>query len=145
MQAFPNHYTVTVEGKAENNLTASTNNSPSLVVAAPSEFDGPGDQWSPETLLMSALANCFVLSFRAIAKASHFEWTSIECESTGTLDRIDRKTLFTSVKNKAKLFIDREEKREKAEKLLTKAEDACLVSNSLSCETHLQYEIIVAS
>jgi hypothetical protein len=33
----------------------------------PREFDGRGNQWSPESLLAAALADCFVLSFRAVA------------------------------------------------------------------------------
>lgn len=145
MQALPHHYKVRVHGTTDNYLTTSADNLPSIQVAAPMEFDGPGNAWSPESLLMAAVANCFVLSFRAIAKASHFEWLAIECESIGTLDKADRQIQFTAITTKAKLFINDERNKEKAEKLLLKAETACLISNSLACEVHLDYEILLAS
>ena len=34
------------------------------------EFGGPGDLWSPETMLAGAVAGCFILTFRAAARAS---------------------------------------------------------------------------
>ena len=36
--------------------------------APPKEFDGPGDQWSPEQLLTAAVADCFVLNFRTMTR-----------------------------------------------------------------------------
>lgn len=143
MQAFPHHYQVRVHGTTENHLTTSADGLPNIEVAAPIEFDGPGNAWSPESLLMAAVANCFVLSFRAITKASHFDWLAIECESTGTLDKVERQIQFTAITTKAKLFISDERNKEKAEKLLLKAETACLISNSLACKVHLDYEILV--
>jgi organic hydroperoxide reductase OsmC/OhrA len=31
------------------------------------QLGGPGGQWSPETLLVAAAAECFILTFRAVA------------------------------------------------------------------------------
>ena len=76
MQALPHHYNVQVNSKPDSHLIASSPGIPNLIVAGPAEFDGPGDLWSPETLMMSAVANCFVLSFKAVANASKFPWKS---------------------------------------------------------------------
>ena len=38
---------------------------PAIATAPPAEFGGPGDRWSPETLLAAAVADCFVLGFRS--------------------------------------------------------------------------------
>jgi|TARA_R110002096_G_scaffold379_7_gene2336 peroxiredoxin-like protein len=145
MSALPHQYKVTVAGKPDNKLLAQANHLPDLQVAAPVGFGGPGDQWSPEELLMAALANCLILSFRAITKASKFDWVSIECESNGTLDQVDHKIQFTQVTTKAKLFIASADDMEKAKKLLHKAEDVCFISNSLSCTSHFESDVVVVS
>ncbi len=144
MSALPHQYKVTLVGKPDNKLMTQAYNLPNLQVAAPVEFAGPGDQWSPEALLMASLANCLVLSFRAITKASKFDWLSIECESSGTLDQVDHKIKFTRVQTKARLLITSAVDMEKAKKLLHKAEDVCFISNSLSCPSHFESEVLVA-
>jgi len=143
MNKLPHQYKVKVEGKPENNLVSHIDNLPTLEVAAPAQFDGPGDQWSPEDLLMASVANCLVLSFGAISKASKLDWLSIECESNGELDMVGRKIQFTNIRTKVRLFISSEESIEKAEKLLNKAEETCFISNSLSCTSHFECQILV--
>ncbi len=96
--------------------------------APPKEFDGPGNQWSPEGLLTAAVADCFVLGFRAIAAASKFAWISLESRTEGTLDRIDGKMRFTRFDTHAKLQVPAGADIERAKKLLEKAETACLVA-----------------
>lgn len=144
MQALPHKYQLNVQGKPESSLNVSANNLPSLEVSPPAQFGGPGDQWSPEDLLIASSASCLVLSFKAIARASKFEWTDIECNAEGTLDKVERTTKFTEIVTKVKLTIPATESPEKAEKLLNKAEEVCLVSNSLSCESRIECEIILA-
>lgn len=143
MKALPHHYSVNVAGSPGGNLTVSANNLPTLDVAPPEQFDGPGDQWSPEELLMAAVANCLVLSFRAIAKASKLEWISIHCESQGELDRVERKTQFTTIKTTVRLAIAAEGDKAKAEKLLNKAEQTCFISNSLSVDSQLECDVVI--
>lgn len=137
MSAFPHEYTVSVNAAATGTLSARGDNTPELVVAPPVQFGGPGDQWSPEELLVAAVANCFILSFRAIAKASQFDWVSIQCSSQGTLDKVERTLKFTAMQTRAELVIPAGADSVVAEKLLHKAEATCLVSNSLSCEKTL--------
>jgi peroxiredoxin-like protein len=143
MKDLPHIYKVIVAGNSESNLTVSAEKLPALEIAPPSQFGGPGDLWSPENLLMASVASCLVLSFRAIAKASKLEWLSIECESAGELAKDDKKIHFTNILTKAKLSIPATENIEKAKKLLNKAEETCLISNSLSCESRLEYEVII--
>lgn len=144
MQDLPHQYLVSVSGTPDANLQTTAANLPILTTAAPENFGGPGDQWSPEDLLIAAVANCTVLSFKAIARASKLEWVSIECASEGVLDKVERKMLFTEITTRVKLVIQSSDDKEKAEKLLFKAEEACLVSNSMTAETHLECEISIA-
>lgn len=142
MKDLPHQYRVKSEGKSTGYLTARAENLPDIKVAPPIQFGGPGDEWSPEDLFMASISSCLVLSFRAIAGASKFDWDSIECESEGELDKVERKLQFTRVLSRVRLFIPKTESKEKAEKLLNKAEEACLVGNSISCESRIECEII---
>lgn len=141
MDKFPHLYTVSAEASSEDALTVTAEDLPMIVAAPPKEFDGPGDCWSPETLLMSSVASCFALSFRAVAAASKFDWIDLSCVSEGTLDRVDKVTRFTQIVNRVALTVPADTDIEKAEKLLHKAESVCLISNSLRAEVALEIEI----
>jgi peroxiredoxin-like protein len=143
MQEFPHHYRVSSSASADSPVTLTAENLPEIVTAPPVEFGGPGDKWSPEALLMGAVADCFILSFRAIARASKLDWTELHCEATGTLDRVDRVTRFTAVAVNASLTVPDGTDVEKAEKLLHKAEQSCLVTNSLIAESSLSATVKV--
>ena len=96
MQEFPHHYQVATHvAGAEGEVVITGAGLPDLRTAPPVEFGGPGDRWSPETLLVAAVCDCFVLGFKAIADASRLTWTALDVQVTGTLDRIDRKMRFT--------------------------------------------------
>lgn len=145
MEPLPHVYTVRAVGNRQAvALHCESDDLPSLSVAGPAEFDGPGDLWSPETLLTAALANCFVLSFKAIATASRFEWLDLQCEVEGELDKVERSLKFTRFHQQVVLRISDESGREKAAKLLEKAESACLIGNSLNAQITLDYKITVA-
>jgi peroxiredoxin-like protein len=143
MQALPHIYSVLAQCTAESQLTSSSKGIPDIIVAPPAEFGGPGDQWSPETLLLSAAANCFVLSFKAVANASKLAWKDIHCESVGKLDKVDRAILFTEITTKVKLTISDSNDKERAVKLLEKSESVCLISNSLKSKLFLECDVVV--
>jgi organic hydroperoxide reductase OsmC/OhrA len=89
----------------------------------------------------AAVADCFVLGFRAIATASKFAWTSLEARTQGTLDRVEGKMRFTRFDTHAKLLVPPGTDIERAKRLLEKAELSCLVANSLNSERHLTVEV----
>ena len=137
MESLPHKYVVSARsGHSDPLVTLKCENLNELVSAPPKQFGGPGDQWSPEDLFVAAIADCFVLTFRAIARGKKLVWTEIECEVAATLERLDGKTRFTNVKIRPTLEIVGSES-EKAQKILQQAEDSCLITNSLSCEVHL--------
>ena len=142
MNALPHIYTATASAEVSSNLELNVDNLPSLEVAPPIGFNGPGDIWSPEDLLMASVASCTILSFKAIARASKLDWVNISCVSSGILDRIERKTQFTEINTKAILTIPEGGNVEKAIKLLDKAEETCLISNSLTSKAYIECEII---
>ena len=144
MNPFPHHYTVSAAADVESDVALTSERLPELVSAAPAEFDGPGNRWSPETLLVGAVADCFVLTFRAIASLSKLPWTTLTCEASGTVDRVDRVTQFTALSVRASLELPDGSHEEQARRLLTRAEQSCLVTNSLKAPCHLEIEVRVA-
>jgi peroxiredoxin-like protein len=144
MHPYPHVYTAGAGGRPEGSVALTSPGLPAIASAPPAEFDGPGDVWSPETLLCASLADCFVLSFRAIARASRFEWSALACRVEGILERVDGVTRFTRFTTFATLEVASDADAEKARKLLEKAEHACLISNSVNGERVLVSEVVVA-
>jgi organic hydroperoxide reductase OsmC/OhrA len=60
---------------------------PDIPTAPPPEFDCPGGIWSPETLLIASIVDCFILTFRGVSRAVHLEWNKLEAQAEGTLER----------------------------------------------------------
>jgi organic hydroperoxide reductase OsmC/OhrA len=142
MHPFPHRYTVAAVSEPTGDVRLSGDKLPDLVSAAPVEFDGPGDRWSPETLLCAAVADCFQLSFRAIARASRFDWRSLECTVEGTLDKVDNKSRFTELVVRATLHVPAGVDEARAVRLMEKAEQTCLITNSLLATRHLEPTVI---
>ncbi len=144
MQDLPHHYHVNASAENEGTVTLTADNLPQIVTAPPAEFGGPGDQWSPETLMVGAIADCFILTFRAIARASKLEWINLECSAEAVLDRVERVTRFTAVTVRATLTVAADTDVDKARRLLEKSEEVCLVTQSILATTHLEADVVVA-
>ncbi|GAA5525924.1 hypothetical protein Maes01_02501 [Microbulbifer aestuariivivens] len=138
MQDFPHHYRVAATAGAEGEVRVTAEGLEPILSAPPKEFDGPGDRWSPEGLLVAAVADCLVLTFRSVARHSRFEWQSLDCTVEGTLDKSDGRVRFTGFLIHAHMVIPAGGDTEKAERLLEKAESHCLISASLSGEVTLK-------
>ena len=144
MQALPHHYRVSANANSEGEVTLVGDKLESILSAPPIEYGGPGDLWSPETLLAAAVADCFILTFRAIATASKLSWLSLSCQVEGTLERIEGVTKFTEFTIEASLNVSAEIPEDRALYILEKAEANCLITNSLSCKTHLNAVVVKA-
>lgn len=144
MHPYPHVYKVSVAAEATGEVSLNGTDLPPLPAMAPPEFDGPPGYWSPETLFTAAIASCFVLSFRAVARASKLEWTSVAADVDGVLERVEGVTRFTRVTVRARLVVPPGTDPAKARMLMEKSEKVCLVSNSLTAERHLEAEVVEA-
>jgi organic hydroperoxide reductase OsmC/OhrA len=144
MHPYPHRYLSTASAAVEGEVELGSAGLAALASLPPVEFGGPGTLWSPETLLVAAVVDCFVLSFRAIARASKLPWTHLECSTEGVLDRIDGVTRFTEMHTKATLAVPAGTDEALARRLLEKAEKACLISNSLLASKHLESTVVQA-
>lgn len=115
-----------------------------IEVATPPEFDkGVPGIWSPEHLFTASVVSCFMTTFLAIADFSKFSFNAFSCDAVGVLDKVEGKFLMTEITLHPKLSIANESDKEKAERLLVKAEAACLISNSIKTTVHLKPEVLV--
>ena len=143
MRPFPHRYSVETDLDPLGSVELTAERLPTIVSAPPVEFDGPGDQWSPEDLLVASVLDCFVLTFRAVAQASRLEWSSLRCRAEGSVDRVEHVTRFVSMRISADLALPEGGNRERAERLLEKAEKACLVTNTVDLSVELEANITV--
>lgn len=144
MHAYPHIYKTSAQASPDSAVTISSAGLPSLSTTPPPEFGGPEGNWSPETLLVASVADCFILTFKAIARASKLEWSDLSCEAEGVLERVDNVTRFTRFNLKARLKLAPGMDVERADKILHKSESACLITASLSADVHLETEISTA-
>lgn len=143
MHPYPHTYHVKADGSATGAVTISAASLPALETFPPPEFDGPEGYWSPETLLIASIADCYILSFRAVARASRLEWQSLSVDVQGTLDRVDGVARFVAFTVTPRLAICSAEREHLAATVLEKSKRACLVTNSLIAECTLAPQVSV--
>lgn len=147
MHPFPHRYVARAVAGSEAEVMIEGDGLPTLRTTLPAEFGGPGNLWSPETLLVASIADCYVLTFRGIAARSNLPWISLVCDVDGTLNRVDRVTRFTEFHLQARLQVPEDANTEQANRLLAKAEETCLITRSLTATIYLNtsIEVVTAS
>lgn len=143
MHAYPHVYKTSARAEPKSVVAIYSPGLDIIHTTPPPEFGGPEGNWSPETLLVASVADCFILTFRAISKASKLEWVDLVCDADGILERVDNVTRFTRFDLRARLVVPDGTDTEKAERILEKSEAVCLITASLNSEVHLETEIIV--
>jgi peroxiredoxin-like protein len=141
MKPLPHRYTVRIAGGSAGHATLSSEGVADLLTAPPVEFNGPGDVWSPEQLLLAAVQSCFLMTFRAVAQASGIEFTSLAVEGEGTVDRQDGGLRFTEIVLRPRVALPAGVDYVRVRRALEKAEHACLVSRSLGTPIRLEPEV----
>jgi len=144
MKPFPHQYAACARARAIGSVAISAPALPPIESGPPPEFDGPGGAWSPETLLCATVADCFILTFRGVARAAHFNWIALDCRVEGVLEHTGDCTAFTRFATTVRLTLPPGADHAKARLLLGRAEHACLIANSLRGERTLSAELATA-
>jgi peroxiredoxin-like protein len=125
---------------------AKTDAAPNAIhFTAPPEFGGMEGRWTPESLLLCAIAGCFTTTFRAIAEYSKFEYADLEVQVEGTIKKVESGYAFTEITIRPNLSIGNETEQARGLRLLQKAKGLCLVSRALSLEQIFEPHIQVNS
>lgn len=143
MKPLPHIYEVHLAGGADGYSTVSAGGIPELKTAPPLDFDGPGDAWSPEHLLLAAVETCFLFTLRSVARASKLEFVSLELSGVGTVDRKEGATRFTEIVLRPRLRLPAGADKERALRVMEKSEKACLVSASLATPIKLEPQVLI--
>jgi len=143
MKPLPHVYTAQLSAGSEGYAVVRVPGLPELRTAPPRDFDGPGDAWSPEHLLIAAVETCFLFTLQAVARASKLDFTSLRLDGEGTIDRKDGATRFTEIVLRPRLTLPAGGDRDKAMRVLEKSEKACLVSASLSTPIRLEPQVVL--
>lgn len=142
MKDFPHIYTSTAKGTDDVKLKLDVEKLPSLEVTPPEEFGGPAGFWNPEAFFSASVSTCFILTFKSITRAMKLPWQEITVDADAYLDKTGGKLSFTKVDIFVTLKIDDPSLEEKFMGALKKAEENCLITNSIKSETCLQARII---
>jgi len=105
--------------------------------SAPPEFLGEPGRWTPEHFLVAAVASCFVSTFSGIAEKSGLGFASFNLDAEGLLGSADGIWRFTEIKLRPVVTVLKEEDRDRAIRLLEKAEKSCLIARSLQFKVTL--------
>jgi len=129
----PHRFRVVAWWAAGRTGIANSSSAPNAIhFTSPPAFGGFEGRWTPEDLLLCALASCYTTTFRTVAECSKFEYTDLQVEVEGAIRRAETGYCFSEMSIRANLTIAREDERARALKLLHKAKGLCLVSRTLS-------------
>ena len=141
MTPLPHFYNVHIAAWPTGHAEVFATGLPTLHTAPPADYDGPGDAWSPEHLLLAAVQSCFLFTFRAIARLSRLEFERLAIDATGTVDRDGGVTRFVEIVLRARLSVRAGSNRARALQVLEKTEKHCVVSASLSAPVRVKAEV----
>jgi len=145
MHPFPHRYRAQARAASTGYVLVGAEDLPEIESTAPPEFGGPPGHWSPETLLVAAIADCFILSFRASARAARLAWLSLAVDVEGVLERSEGTTLFTRFTISPRLVVAPGTTETIAQGVLQQAKRSCLITNSLTGECELAATVHVVA
>ena len=96
------------------------------------ELGGLEGRWTPEQLLLCALAGCFTTTFEAVARTSQFEYTDLEVEVEGNVRRNKMGCDFTEITIRPRLTVHSEEEFDAGLALLRKTKAVCMISRAVN-------------
>jgi organic hydroperoxide reductase OsmC/OhrA len=130
---------------AERNGIAQSDSAPNTIhFTSPPALGGMNGRWTPQDLLLSAIASSFTTTFRTLAEKSRFEHTDLQVEVQGVLNQTATGYSLPAVHIRAHLTIPDEEDHGRAIKLLHMARSSCVVSRSLSIQQIFEPLVTVA-
>lgn len=141
MKSLPHRYQASANGGPSGTIPVRSPGLEQLETDAPAEFGGSGEYWSPETLLVAAVANCFILTFRALSRRAGAEWEDLWVDAEGDLDKTQYGLRFTHFRLEVRLRPADDTDPAELHELLEKAERQCLITNSLTAESEIRIAI----
>jgi organic hydroperoxide reductase OsmC/OhrA len=97
------------------------------------ELGGLAGRWTPEQLLLCALAGCFTTTFHEVACAASFEFTDLEVEIEGSVRRNQNTgSAFSKILIRPRLTVLCEDHIEAGLALLGRTKESCMISRAIA-------------
>ena len=133
---MPSEYTYRVSAWWTSGRTglAKCESSPNTIhFSEAAELGGLEGRWTPEQLLLCALAGCFTTTFHDVARAAKFDYTDLEVEIEGCVRR-NRSTgcNFSEILIRPRLTVHSEENCESGLALLRRTKSLCMISRAIT-------------
>lgn len=111
---------------------------------APTEFGGLEGRWTPEELLLAAIACCYTTTLGMISASSDFRFTDLQVEASGTIRKAESGYSFTEIVLCPSIKIASAEESDRALDLLRRAEKLCLVSRAIGTKLQFKPQLEIA-
>ena len=144
-EAIQHQYRVTAWWTSGQTGLAKSDTAPNAIhFTAPAKFGGVEGRWTPEELLLAAVAGCFTTTLRSIASSTQFDYTDLEVEASATLRKMESGYNFSEIVIRPTLKIADDAQRALAHDLLKKAHRLCLVLRSFAIPIRFEPQLEVA-
>ncbi|RZA07741.1 MAG: OsmC family peroxiredoxin [Proteobacteria bacterium] len=145
MVTYPLHFEVSANGPGgvETPWRTGTEHTDRYTEAAiPPEFKGPGGGFSPEDLYAMALLNCYLATFKVLAQNSKLAYEEVSAKGRLTVDRDEAgKPWMSHMGINVQLRLAKDGDRARADMLLKKTAQNCLILNSVRTEKSFEFSV----
>ena len=137
-------YKTSLRWESQRRAKLSSAGLPDLSVATPPEFPGghPG-VWSPEHLFVAAAEACLMTTFLAIAENSKLDYLEYSSNAEGLLEKTEQGFMITRITIRPRIVIRDATARDRAQRVIEKAEQHCLISKSMKTSVTLEAEVVI--
>jgi organic hydroperoxide reductase OsmC/OhrA len=137
-------FDVSVLRRGPGDALLSSGERPILPGGPPPEFGGSPAVWSPEHLLVSSAALCYLTTLEWFVRKSGLDLRDFQCRAEGTVEKSPRGLVFTSVHLEV-TATSAEGEGPRLRELMQEAKSSCLVASSLACPVELTAEVVEES
>lgn len=109
-----------------------------LNFSVPPAFGGPGGEWTPEHFFAAGINSCIMATFLSIAQNSKFDVRGYRSSATARMENTPDGLRMTLVELKPEVTVGTEDDRDRALRMLEKAESMCPISNSTTAKIVFQ-------
>lgn len=140
----PWQYTNSISWKGEKKGLIAARDRPPVEVATPVDFGGHEGIWTPEGLFVAAVNSCIMTTFLYYCAKSDFKLVGYQSTAEGIVELTAEGLAFTRVMVRPWIVVASESAREQAQHAIGRAQERCLISNSVSSEIIIEPHIEVS-
>jgi peroxiredoxin-like protein len=139
------HYKARTAWRSARQGVLSAEARPDIAVGSPREWNGTGEQWAPEELLVGSVNSCIMLTFLTLAQARGVELIGYESDADGTLEKVDGVFQMTKITVRPRVVVASDAQRAAAQRAMDHVEAHCFMSQSVKAAVTLVPEIAVGA